>query len=189
MTSTPVPVTPLSGPLHIHTLQLQPAGRLAMTHCPGRSTRDGRGRDWQRDLTQDIKAIRAAGFGSVLSLLSDPELAALGAAGLGVGLQRTGLHWWQFPIEDFGVPAPESLPAWRVIQHEVLARLRAGEGVLLHCAAGLGRTGTMTATLLKALGDDSETAILRVRQARPGTIETAAQEAFVRRFEPWRGGR
>lgn len=184
MTDTPHPASPLSGPLHIDTLRLQPAGRLAMTHCPGRSTLDGRGRLWQRHLDEDIAAIHAAGFGGVLSLLSDPELAALGAAGLGTGLQRAGLHWWQFPIEDFGVPGPESLQAWRTLQHELLARLRAGEGVLLHCAAGLGRTGTMAATLLKALGDDGETAIARVRQARPGTIETAAQEAFVRTFEP-----
>lgn len=184
MTDTTRPASPLSGSLHIDTLRLQPAGRLAMTHCPGRSTRDGRGRLWQRHLEADIAAIHAAGFAGVLSLLSDPELAALGAAGLGAGLQRAGLHWWQFPIEDFGVPGSESLPAWRALQHELLARLQAGEGVLVHCAAGLGRTGTMVATLLKALGDDGDTAIARVRQARPGTIEIAAQEVFVRTFEP-----
>lgn len=174
---------PLSGPLLIDTLVLQPAGRLAMTHCPGRSTRDGRGRAWRRDLRQDVEAIRAAGFGTVLSLLSDAELAALGAAGLGAELQHIGLEWRQFPIEDFGVPGPHTLPVWRELQHEMLARLHAGEGVLVHCAAGLGRTGTMVATLLKALGDDGDSAIGRVRQARPGTIETAAQEAFVRGFE------
>lgn len=178
------PVPPLSGPLQVDTLLLQPAGRLAMTHCPGRSTRDGRGRALRRDLQQDVEAIHAAGFGTVLSLLSDDELAALGAAGLGAALQRAGLQWRQFPIQDFGVPGPQALPAWRKLQHELLAQLRAGEGVLVHCAAGLGRTGTMVAALLKALGDEGATAIARVRQARPGTIETAAQEAFVKAFEP-----
>lgn len=177
------PEPPLSGLLQIDTLLVQPAGRLAMTHCPGRSTRDSRGRAWRRDLQQDVETIHAAGFGTVLSLLSDAELAALGAAGLGAALQRIGLQWRQFPIEDFGVPGPQALPAWRTLQREVLARLHAGEGVLVHCAAGLGRTGTMVATLLKALGDDGDSAIARVRQVRPGTIETRTQEDFVRSVE------
>ena len=49
----------------------------------------------------------------------------------------------------------------------------------VHCAAGLGRTGTLAAQLLVLQGVAPDEAILRVRQARPGTIETPAQEQAV----------
>jgi protein-tyrosine phosphatase len=60
--------------------------------------------------------------------------------------------------------------------------------VLVHCAAGLGRTGTLAALLLVEGGLEPEAAIARVRQARPGTLETADQEAFVRRWAADRAG-
>jgi ADP-ribosyl-[dinitrogen reductase] hydrolase len=51
--------------------------------------------------------------------------------------------------------------------------------VLLHCMGGLGRSGMVAARLLVELGEEPRTAIQRVRAARPGAIETAAQEAYV----------
>lgn len=176
--------TPLSGPLHIDIIRLEPAGAIGLTHCPGRSAIDGRGRAWGRNLERDVEAIRQAGMGTVVTLLGDAELAALGARLLGANLQQAGLHWLQFPIVDFGIPDARAQVAWRTILADLVARLHEDERVLVHCAAGLGRTGTMVATILKALGHDSEAAIAMVRAARPGTIETAAQRAFVVEFKP-----
>ena len=51
--------------------------------------------------------------------------------------------------------------------------------MLVHCAAGLGRTGMLAAMLLTELGVSPTDAIRRVRAARPGAIETEAQAAFV----------
>ena len=174
---------PLSGPLHIDYIHVDAAGAIGMTHCPGRSTMDARGRLWKRDLHQDVDAICRAGFGTVVTLLENDELIAFGAGTLGARLQDAGLQWLQFPIADFGVPAPHEHPAWRSILSNLVVRLQAGERVLVHCAAGFGRTGSMVATVLKALGQDSESAIVRVRSARPGTIETSTQYAFVVEFE------
>lgn len=172
-----------SGPLHIDLLRLQPAGTLAMTHCPGRRGVDGRGRDWQRDLAQDVQALRDAGIGTVLTLLSDGELHSLGAGELGPRLQAAGIAWLRYPIADFGVPDAAARWAWSALQEQLLASLQQDERVLVHCAAGLGRTGTMVALLLKALGEPGDAAVARVRAARPGTIETQAQHDFVIGFE------
>lgn len=64
-----------------------------MTHCPGRSTTDLRGRGWRRNLAQDVAAIREAGFSTVLTLLPDDELARFGVADLGIQVQQAGLQW------------------------------------------------------------------------------------------------
>ena len=156
----------LQGPLHIDVLALPSGGRIGMTHCPGRCTVDARGRAWRRRLDEDVRAIRQAGFARVFTLLDLAELERLGAADLESMLAAAGIEATSCPIMDFGVPDAACL------------------AVLVHCAAGLGRTGMMTATLLVASGLTADDAIRRVRAARPGTIETPAQEAFVRQFVP-----
>ncbi len=131
-----------------------------------------------------MDAIRAAGFGTVLTLVDDAELDAMGAAGLQAQLHQAGIDALRFPIPDFGVPDEPARRVWRRVQADLLARLEAGQAVLVHCAAGLGRTGTMVAVLLRALGAAPDVAIGRVRHARPGTIETEAQARFVHDFTP-----
>ena len=63
------------------------------------------------------------------------------------------------------------------------AALARGDRVLVHCAAGLGRTGMLVAKLLVLHGVSAEEAITQVRSARPGTIETEAQADWVRHGE------
>lgn len=165
--------------LHIDSIALPGGGVIGMTHCPGRTGADARGNIWSRNLADDVQTLRAAGFSTVLTLLPSEELMALGAQQLGAQVQQAGMQWLQFPIADFGIPDANASAVWPAVEAEVLEKLQAREHVLVHCAAGLGRTGTMVAKLLMALGHDSETAIALVRAARPGTIETEAQRAFV----------
>ena len=48
---------------------------------------------------------------------------------------------------------------------------------------GIGRTGTIAARLLVEFGVAPEEAIQMIRRARPGTIETMAQEEYVLRLK------
>lgn len=182
MAASDTAVASAGGALRIDFVRPASGGAIGMTHCPGRQSVDLRGIRWSRDLGEDIAAIAGHGIGLVVSLLDDAELARHGAQALPAGLAARAVDWLQCPIEDFQVPGPETLVRWRAALPNLLRRLSDGEAILIHCAAGLGRTGMMAATLLIASGETPDAAITRIRQARPGTIETAAQEAFVRAF-------
>ena len=60
--------------------------------------------------------------------------------------------------------------------------IKQGDNVLVHCRGGLGRAGTIGALLLIEFGLPNDRAIIKVRIARPGAIDIAEQEEYVRRY-------
>lgn len=76
---------------------------------------------------------------------------------------RVDYRWMNLPMRNFGLP--EDPQGFRRDIREVADTLRARQAVLLHCAAGLGRTGTAAACVLKALGLEAAEALQRVRDA------------------------
>ena len=48
----------------------------------------------------------------------------------------------------------------------ITERLEAGEGVVMHCAAGQGRAGTMAACVLMTLGQSANDAVRTVASSR-----------------------
>jgi protein-tyrosine phosphatase len=128
-----------------------------LTWCPGKSDHFAIGGPWAR----------AWGARRVVTLLEQHELAHLAITRLGEAVQRRGLEWLHRPIPD-------------VSSKHLRSRLDAGENILIHCRGGVGRSGMVAARLLVEFGVDAETAIARVRAARPGAIETWEQEQWVR---------
>jgi atypical dual specificity phosphatase len=94
-------------------------------------------------------------------------------------LAQFGLREHHAPIPDFGVPSLDQLTQTLAV---ITASLAQGERVAVHCGGGLGRTGAVLACYLVLQGIDAQTAIERLRQLRPGSVETPAQEALVHNF-------
>jgi protein-tyrosine phosphatase len=100
----------------------------------------------------------------VVCLTPRPELAELSPeyhAALTRG--RLPFRWMHVPMRNFG--PPEDAAAFRRDIGAIADTLREGHSVFLHCAAGLGRTGTAAACVLKSLGLDTREAMQRVRDA------------------------
>ena len=173
--------TSLTHPLAIDSVVPRPgAGRIGLVSCPGRHDPHASGGGWARDLAADLDAIRAWGAVAVMTLVEADELALLGVAAMGREVAARGMAWIHLPIADMTVPDAAFERAWREDAgprlHALLARRR---DVVLHCRAGLGRTGTIAARLLVETGTPADAAIRAIRAARPGAIETPAQERYV----------
>jgi Polymorphic toxin system, DSP-PTPase phosphatase len=90
-------------------------------------------------------------------------------------------------LEDlYGGRSPSDPDAERERVWEA-ARLAAGfvaegDGVLVHCVGGTGRTGTVLACALRRLGRSTDEAIATVRAHRPHWPESAWQEDVARRM-------
>jgi ADP-ribosyl-[dinitrogen reductase] hydrolase len=173
--------TSLSHPLRIDAVTVPVSGALiGMTLCPGRRDKLSIDGVWERDLAADIAVVSAWKPDLVVTLVEDFEFELLGVPTLAVTMHQSDLPWRHVPIRDAGVPDALFEDAWLTAGAEARAILKRGGRVLLHCRAGLGRTGMIAARLLVELGITADEAISAVRRARSGTIETRAQELHVR---------
>ena len=82
---------------------------------------------------------------------------------------------------DMGVPEFDDLVNSVDFIHE---RITNNEPVMVHCLAGLGRTGTILACyLIKYEEMSADDAIQKVRNERYGSIQSFSQEEIIFRFE------
>lgn len=125
---------------------------------------------WPAGLESDLDALRLKGIKAIVSLTVNGVDESI--------LEKHGLRYLHLPIEDFGVPSQEQVQEFVGFVREMRQQRMP---VVVHCHAGLGRTGTMLACYLVSTGMTAEQAIAEVRRVRPGAIETSRQEAEIRR--------
>lgn len=154
-------------------------GLLGMSACPGVRL-DTLRRNPVRNVKKDIAAYQEWGANGVVTLVEEQELIEYGVPNLGELVQEAGMWWRHMPIVDFDVPAKEFEDSWSIESHQIRSALAVGERIVIHCLAGLGRTGMMAARLLVEFGMTPQEAIVHVRRVRPRAIQTPAQEEYVR---------
>ncbi len=169
----------LGEPLQIDVVSLPNNGSVGMCCCPGRLEFSSVG-VLMRDLDRDLERIVHWEPQTVISLIEQHEFATLGVADLPQRFEAAPFEWFHCPIVDLGAPGNHFEVQFASIEPELLVQLSRGEKVLLHCAAGLGRAGTIAGRLLIRAGKLPEDAIGEIRSARPGAIESKRQENYLR---------
>ncbi len=172
--------TSADSPLEIETVTPDGTnGSIGMTLCPGRKGTSQAHGMWDRDLPADLAVIAAWRPDLVLSLLESHEYATLGIPHFETAVIAAGLPWVFAPMTDGGVSDARFERDWVELGSRVRAISRDGGRVLVHCRAGLGRTGLVAACLLIDFGAAPADALARVRVGRPNRVERGAQEAYV----------
>ena len=97
----------------------------------------------------------------------------------GRSTRDAGMVVLHLPIEDMSAPSQEETARFvRFVEERTAEDIP----VAVHCLAGRGRTGTMLACFLVRRGRSAAEAIHEVRSLRPGSIETADQEAAIHTY-------
>ena len=116
----------------------------------------------------DLTWLRKSGVEVLISLTEEPPQRRW--------INEAGLLSVHVPIQDMTAPSTRQFD----LCVETMNRAKkTGMGVAVHCAAGKGRTGTILAAYFVANGMHPQQAIERVREMRPGSIETLEQEDAV----------
>jgi len=87
------------------------------------------------------------------------------------------IKYLHVPTEDFSAPDMEQID--EAVEF-IRIRIENNEPVMVHCAAGIGRTGTILACyLVKYQKIPAKDAIQKVRKERPGSIQSESQEIAI----------
>eukprot|EP01060_Flectonema_neradi_P004429 TRINITY_DN12857_c0_g1_i1.p1 TRINITY_DN12857_c0_g1~~TRINITY_DN12857_c0_g1_i1.p1 ORF type:complete len:247 (+),score=36.63 TRINITY_DN12857_c0_g1_i1:76-741(+) len=133
-------------------------GGLTLMHFPG---------------AKHIKALSESGCDIVVTLQKDAE----GAQNVGKLCEKVGIKWIQI---DF----------WKLFhkkQHDelydevqkVATHLRKGANIMIHCAAGIHRTGMFSYSVLRSLGYTSKAAVASLESLRTITFKRVGYERIV----------
>jgi protein tyrosine phosphatase (PTP) superfamily phosphohydrolase (DUF442 family) len=153
------------------------SGRLAMSPRPSGGAH----------LAPVLAGWRAQGVDLVVSLLTSEDASQLDLAAEGVTCAAVGLAYQWLPMQEHSVPALDDDFAGALAL--VVRTLHEGRSVVVHCRAGLGRTGLFCACVMHRLGNREPNVFAGLTKDRGLRVpDNTLQIEWFRTFAETNGG-
>lgn len=131
-------------------------------------------------LEDEIAGLRELGYSRVVSLLEQTEIYDVGLSDERSCCIANGLNFMHFPIQDRGVPEIDKAIEFSA---QLLNCLLKGNNVVIHCRAGIGRSGIIASAILILLGYTVSESVKMVSISRGIQIpDTEEQLAWLESF-------
>lgn len=147
------------------------AGRLAIMPHPRGDER----------LADELRSLKEQGVTLIVSLQEEDEAEDLGLKDEPRLSGGVGLRFRRFPIQDHSVPPLDRVTVDFI--EELAGEVRSGEGVAVHCMAGIGRSGLICIAVLMVMGMEPVAAMNAASDARGFALpETDEQCSWLRDY-------
>ena len=142
-------------------------GSLSITPCP----------QGDEHLSEEVDRLKLAGIDTVISLLDATDQDNLGLQQEGTSCEQSGVEFLQLPIKDFGLPDYRDAIS---LGHRILSIIHSGKNVAVHCRAGIGRSGMISATVLVLSGMEPGAALELLEEKRCRKVpDTEEQRQWI----------
>ena len=133
------------------------------------------------DLDYEMSGWRNAGVDLVVSLLEPSEVRELELSDEEASCNRNNISFRSFSMPDRGVP--ENRKNFNSLITSLADEVESGKSVLIHCRAGIGRTGLVACCLLQSVGVKADEAFSLLTVARGVSVpDTLEQRKYAESF-------
>ncbi|KLV07042.1 phosphatase [Photobacterium aquae] len=156
------------------TLPMTDSGKLLLTPCPGSK---------EVSLADSLAQLKAEGATAVFTALEADDLPEGGLDALADQCRELGLRWYHLPIEDDCAPGLPFDANWAEANKAAQAMLDNGDGLVIHCMGGSGRTGLIAARIMLARGYELAPTIKQIQALRPGAFTRQAHIDYIQAYK------
>jgi predicted protein tyrosine phosphatase len=131
--------------------------------------------EWIND---EFSGISAFGIHRIISLLEPDEENEIGLGAEAELCARLHMEFVSYPIPDRGLP--DSIADFAKFTHSLYESIGSGTNTVIHCRAGIGRTGLVAAGILLHAAFDAKSAFDHIAKARGMAVpDTEEQRLWI----------
>lgn len=117
--------------------------------------------EWIED---EFRGIANEGIHQIVSLLEPQEAYEVGLHDEKSLTEQNGMEFVSFPVQDRGLP--HSVEEFKNLTMHLYQQIAGGKNTLVHCRAGIGRTGILAAGVLIQCGYEPDQALSQISKKR-----------------------